>query len=102
VKPTEPTKPVKPTEPVKPTKPDSSKDDSDSDSGSGGSGGGHVSYPAAAVEIIIPEYSHAGTEFEVKTTLRNVKPLEWTVLMEDSDTKQEDFLQGTLDKNGGK
>ncbi|MDK2965937.1 S-layer homology domain-containing protein [Lacrimispora sp.] len=102
VKPTEPIKPVKPTEPVKPTKPDSSKDDDDSDSGSGGSGGSHVSYPAAVVEIIIPEYSHAGTEFEIKTTMHNVKSLEWTILMEGSDTKQGDFLQGTLDKNGGK
>ena len=84
VKPTEPTKPVKPTEPVKPTKPDSS-DDEDSGSGSGGSGGGHVSYPAAVVEIITPEYSHADTEFEVKTTLRNVKSLEWTVSLDGSD-----------------
>lgn len=100
VKPTEPTKPVKPTEPVKPTKPDSSDDDSGS--GSGGSGGGHVSYPAAVVEIITPEYSHARTEFEVNTSLRNVKSLEWAVLMDGSETKQEDFLQGTLDKNGGK
>lgn len=99
VKPTEPTKPVKPTEPVKPTKPDSSDDDS----GSGGGGsGGSTSYPAAVVEIITPEYSHAGTEFEVKTSQRNVKSLEWTVLQDGSDTKQNDFLKGTLDKNGGK
>ena len=101
VKPTEPTKPVKPTEPVKPTKPDSSDDD-DSGSSSGGSGGGHVSYPAAVVEIITPEYIHADTEFEVKTTLRNVKSLEWTVSLDGSDAKQSDFLKGTLDKNGGK
>ncbi|MGC6175148.1 hypothetical protein [Lacrimispora sp. 38-1] len=101
VKPTEPTKPVKPTEPVKPTKPDRSDDD-DSGSGSGGSGGGHVSYPAAVVEIITPEYSHAGTEFEVKTSLRNVKSLEWTVSQDGGDAKQSDFLKGTLDKNGGK
>ncbi len=99
VKPTEPTKPVKPTEPVKPTKPDSSDDDS----GSGGGGsGGSTSYPAAVVEIITPEYSHAGTEFEVKTTLRNVKSLEWTVSQDGGDAKQSDFLKGTLDKNGGK
>lgn len=99
VKPTEPTKPVKPTEPVKPTKPDRSDDDH----GSGGGGsGGSTSYPAAAVEIITPEYSHAGTEFEVKTTLRNVKSLEWTVSQNGGDAKQSDFLKGTLDKNGGK
>lgn len=97
-KPAEPTVPVKPTEPAKPTVPDHS-DDGDDD---GGSGGGHVSYPAAAVEIIMPEYSHAGSEFEIKTTLRNVKSLEWTVSQDGSDGKQEDFLQGTLDKNGGK
>lgn len=101
VKPTEPTKPVKPTEPVKPTKPDNSDDD-DSGSGNGGSGGGHVSYPAAVVEIITPEYSHAGTEFEVKTTLRNVKSLEWTVTQDGGDAKESDFLKGILDKNGGK
>lgn len=100
VKPTEPTKPVKPTEPVKPTKPDNS--DNDSGSGSGGSGGGHVSYPAAVVEIITPEFSHAGTEFEVKTSLRNVKSLEWTVTQDGGDVKQSDFLKGTLDKDGGK
>lgn len=99
-KPVEPTKPVKPTEPPKPTVPDRSNDDDDDSSG--GSGGGHVSYPAATVEIIIPDYSHAGTEFEVKTDLRNVKTLEWTVSQPGSDAKQEDFLQGTLDKNGGK
>ena len=99
VKPTEPTKPVKPTEPVKPTKPDRSDDDS----GSGGGGsGGSTSYPAAVVEIVTPEYSHAGTEFEVKTTLRNVKSLEWTVSQDGGDAKQSDFLKGTLDKNGGK
>ncbi|WFR59142.1 S-layer homology domain-containing protein [Anaerocolumna sp. AGMB13025] len=102
VKPTEPTKPVKPTEPVKPTNPDNSDDDDDSGSGSGGSGGGHVSYPAAVVEIITPEYSHAGTEFEVKTSLRNVKSLEWTVTQDGGDAKESDFLKGTLDKNGGK
>lgn len=102
VKPTEPTKPVKPTEPVKPTKPDNSDDDDDSGSGSGGSGGGHVSYPAAVVEIITPEYSHAGTEFEVKTSLRNVKSLGWTVTQDGGDAKESDFLKGTLDKNGGK
>lgn len=100
VKPTEPTKPVKPTEPVKPTKPDRSDDDSGS--GSGGSGGGHVSYPAAVVEIITPEFSHAGTEFEIKTSLRNVKSLEWTVSQDGGDAKQSDFLKGFLDKNGGK
>jgi hypothetical protein len=102
VKPTEPTKPVKPTEPVKPTNPDSSDDDDDSGSGSGGSGGGHVSYPAAVVEIIAPEFSHAGTEFEVKTALRNVKSLEWMVTQDGGDTKESDFLKGALDKNGGK
>lgn len=104
VKPTEPTKPIKPTEPVKPTNPDNSDDDDDDDSGSGsgGSGGGHVSYPAAVVEIIVPEYSHAGTEFEVKTALRNVKSLEWTVTQDGGDAKQSNFLKGTLDKNGGK
>lgn len=103
VKPTEPTKPIKPTEPVKPTNPDNSDDDDDdSGSGSGGSGGGHVSYPAAVVEIIVPEYSHAGTEFEVKTALRNVKSLEWTVTQDGGDAKQSNFLKGTLDKNGGK
>ena len=96
VKPTEPTKPVKPTEPVKPTKPDRSDDDDS------GSGSGHVSYPAAVVEIIAPGYSHAGTEFEVKTSLRNVKSLEWTVTQDGGDTKESDFLKGTLDKNGGK
>ncbi|MEA4845754.1 MAG: hypothetical protein VB106_00810, partial [Clostridiaceae bacterium] len=99
-KPVEPTKPVKPTEPPKPTVPDRSDDDDDDSSG--GSGGGHASYPAAAIEIIVPDYSHAGTEFEVKTALRNVKALEWTVSQADSDAKLEDFLQGTLDKNGGK
>ncbi|WP_312430925.1 S-layer homology domain-containing protein [Lacrimispora sp.] len=97
VKPTDPIKPVKPTEPVKPTPPDSSDDDDDS-----GSSGGLVSYPAAAVEIITPEYSHAGTEFEIKTVLRNVKSLEWAVAQDGSDTKESDFLKGTLDKNGGK
>lgn len=106
VKPTEPAKPVEPTKPVKPTEPPKStvpdRSDDDDDDSSGGSGGGHVSYPAAAVEIITPDYSHAGTEFEVKTALRNVKTLEWTVSQTGSDAKQEDFLQGTLDKNGGK
>ena len=100
VKPTEPTEPVKPTEPIKPTKPDNS--DNDSGSGSGGSGGGHVSYPAAVVEIITPEFSHVGTEFEVKTSLRNVKSLEWTVTQDGGDAKQSDFLKGSLDKDGGK
>lgn len=107
VKPTEPTKPVqpvqptptptipvKPTEPVKPTKPDQSDDS--------GSGGGHVSYPAAVVEIITPEYSHVGTEFEVKTSLRNVNSIEWTVTQDGGDTKESDFLKGVLEKNGGK
>lgn len=99
--PTVPVKPPEPTEPVKPTTPDNSGDDDDSGSDSGGSGGGHVSYPAAVVEIITPEYSHVGTEFEVKTSLRNVKSLEWAVT-QDGGAKESDFLKGTLDKDGGK
>ena len=102
VKPTEPTKPAEPTKPVKPTDPTKPDRSDDTSSSGGSSGGGHISYPAAAVEIILPEYSHAGTEFEVKTTLRNVKTLEWAVSQTSSHTKQEDFLKGTLDKNGGK
>lgn len=76
VKPTGTTKPVKPTEPVKPIKPDSSYDDSGS---SGVGSGGSTSYPAVVMEIITPEYSHAGTAFEVKMSQRNVKSLEWTI-----------------------
>ena len=98
VKPTEPTTPVKPTEPVKPTNPGNSDDDDDS----GGSGGGLFTSPAAVVEIITPEYSHAGTEFEEKTSLHNVKSLGWTVTQDGGDAKESDFLKGTLDKNGGK
>lgn len=90
VKPTEP--PVKPSEPSKPD---------NGNSGSGGSGGS-TSYPASMVEIIIPEYSHADAAFDVKTTLRNVKSLEWSLAEDGKDTPQADFLTGTLDKNGGK
>lgn len=97
-KPSEPVKPIKPTEPPKQEEKPSTPDKP----GGGGSGGGSTSYPAAVVEILIPEYSHADTEFEVKTTLRNVKSLDWTVAEDGKDTPQGDFLKGTLDKNGGK
>jgi len=97
-KPSEPVKPTKPTEPPKQEEKPSKPDKPDG----GGSGGGSTSYPAAVVEILIPEYSHADMEFEVKTTLRNVKSLDWTVAEEGKDTSQGDFLKGTLDKNGGK
>lgn len=97
-KPSEPVKPTKPTEPPKQEEKPSIPDKP----GGGGSGGGSISYPAAVVEILIPEYSHADMEFEVKTTLRNVKSLDWTVAEEGKDTPQGDFLKGTLDKAGGK
>ena len=97
-KPSEPVKPTKPTEPPKQEEKPSTPDKP----GGGGSGGGSISYPAAVVEILIPEYSHADMEFEVKTTLRNVKSLDWTVAEEGKDTPQGDFLKGTLDINGGK
>ena len=96
-KPSEPVKPTKPTEPPK-----QEEKPNTSDKPGGGSGGGSTSYPAAVVEILIPEYSHADREFEVKTTLRNVKSLDWTITKDGKDTPQEDFLKGTLDKNGGK
>jgi hypothetical protein len=97
-KPSEPVKPSKPTEPPKQEEKPSTPDKPDG----GGSGGGSTSYPAAVVEILIPEYSHADMEFEVKTTLRNVKSLDWTVAEDGKDTPQGDFLKGTLDKAGGK
>ena len=84
--PAEPTNP-----PVKPDKPDNS----------GGPGGGNINHPAAAVEIIIPDFSHPDTEFEVKTVLRNVKTLDWIITQNGSNTPQDEFLKGTLDKNGG-
>ena len=94
----------KPSEPVKPTEPpkQEEKPSTPDKPGGGGSGGGSTSYPAAVVEILIPEYSHADMEFEVKTTLRNVKSLDWNVAEDGKDTPQGDFLKGTLDKNGGK
>lgn len=94
----------KPSEPVKPTEPpkQEEKPSTPDKPGGGGSGGGSTSYPAAVVEILIPEYSHADMEFEVKTTLRNVKSLDWTVAEDGKDTPHGDFLKGTLDKNGGK
>lgn len=107
-KPTEPVKPIKPPKPVEPTpKPidppkAETKPGDKSDRPGSGSGGGSVSYPAAVVEIIAPDYSHADTAFEVKTTLRNVKSLEWAVAKEGKDMPQSDFLTGTLDKDGGK
>lgn len=96
-KPSEPVKPIKPTEPPK-----QEEKPSTPDKPGGGSGGGSTSYPAAVVEILIPEYSHADREFEVKTALRNVKSLDWTIAEDGKDTPQGDFLKGTLDKNGGK
>lgn len=94
VKPTEPPKPpVKPTEPEKPD---------NGGSGGGSGGGGSVSYPAAMVEIIAPDYSHANTEFEVKSTQRNVKAIEWKVAEDGKDTPPSAFLKGTLEKSGGK
>ena len=101
-KPTAPVPPVKPTEPTTPTKPEEKPNKPNRPSGGGSGGGGSVSYPAAVVEIIAPDYSHVDTEFEVKTTLRNVKSLEWTVAEDGKDTPQGDFLKGALDKNGGK
>lgn len=96
--PSEPVKPTKPTEPPKQEEKPSTPDKP----GGGGSGGGSISYPAAVVEILIPEYSHADRDFEVKTTLRNVKSLDWTITEDGKDTPQGDFLKGTLDINGGK
>ncbi|HML33397.1 hypothetical protein [Sporomusa sphaeroides] len=96
-KPTEP--PAKPPEP-KPSENNPGKPD-DGNSDSGGSGGS-TSYPAAMVEIILPEYSHTDAAFNVKTTLRNVKSMEWSVAEEDKDTPQAEFLMGALDKDGGK
>lgn len=103
-KPTNPPKPVEPTpKPTDPPKPETKPEDKPDRPGSGsGSGGSSVSYPAAVVEMIAPDFSHADTEFEVKTTLRNVKSLEWAVTEDGKDTPQGDFLKGTLDKNGGK
>lgn len=120
VKPTPPSEPIKPTQPpVKPTEPpanpteppvnpsepkppENKPDKPDDDSPGSGGNGGSVSYPAATVEIIIPEYGHADTEFEMKTAIRNVKSLEWSIAEDGKDTPQADFLKGTLDKNGGK
>ncbi|MBE6828669.1 MAG: hypothetical protein E7519_00505, partial [Ruminococcaceae bacterium] len=93
-----PSEPTAPTTPAQPTPPATPGDTDNSGSGSGG----HHSYPAAVVEITVPDYSHADTEFQVKTTLLNVKSLEWAVSEDGSDAKQSDFLKGTLDKDGGK
>ena len=100
VTPTVPVIPAEPTPPIVTPEPPTTPD-KPSGGGSGG-GGGSVSYPAAVVEIIAPEYSHADTEFEVKTTLRSVRSLEWTVAEDGKDTPQDTFLKGALDKNGGK
>ncbi len=97
-----PSEPVKPTKPTEPSKQEEEKPSTPDKPGGGGSGGGSTSYPAAVVEILIPEYSHADREFEVKTTLRNVMSLDWTITEDGKDTPQGDFLKGTLDKNGGK
>lgn len=101
--PTNPTEPIQPTNPttppIKPEQPD--KPDKPS-GGSSNGGGGSVSYPAAVVEIVAPEYSHTDTEFEVKTVLRSVKSLEWSVTEDGNDTPQSEFLKGTMDKDGGK
>ena len=113
VKPVEPTKPtippVKPTEPPKPpikptepTKPPVKPDKPDRPSGGGSGGGGNVSYPAAVMEIIAPDYSHTDTEFEVKSTQHNVKTVVWGVTEDGKDTPQADFLKGALANNGGK
>ena len=98
--PTVPVTPVKPTPPIVTPEPPTTPD-KPSGGGSGG-GGGSVSYPAAVVEIIAPEYSYADMEFEVKTTLRSVESLEWTVTEDGKDILQDAFLKGVLDKNGCK
>lgn len=100
INPTEPVKPTAPTTPpIKPEQPD--KPDKPSGGGSSGSGGS-VNYTAAVVEIVAPEYGHTDTEFEVKTVLRSVKSLEWSVIEDGKNTPQSEFLIGTLDKEGGK
>ncbi len=100
INPTEPVKPTDPTTPpIKPEQPD--KPDKPSGGGSSGSGGS-VSYPAAVVEIVAPEFSHTDTEFEVKTVLRSVKSLEWSVTEDGKNIPQSELLIGTLDKDGGK
>jgi hypothetical protein len=66
------------------------------------SGGGSASYPAAKVEISLPNYSHIDTPFEVKTTLSHVKNLEWTIQKKDTESLATDVLEGTLNKDGGK
>lgn len=100
INPTEPVKPTDPTTPpIKPEQPD--KPDKPSGGGSSGSGGS-VSYPAAVVEIVAPEFSHTDTEFEVKTVLRSVKSLEWSVTEDGKNIPQSELLIGKLDKDGGK
>lgn len=101
--PTNPTEPVKPTDPTTPSIKPEQPDKPDKPSGGGSSGsGGSVSYPAAVVEIIAPEYSHTDTEFTVKTVLCSVKSLEWSVIEDGKNTPQSEYLIGTLDKEGGK
>lgn len=105
LKPSDPAKPTespKPTLPVKPTPSPAKTDNSGDSQHSGDSESSDHTYYPASVEIILPEYSHTGTEFEVKTVLRNVKSLEWTVTANEAAIPQSDFLKGTLDKTGGK
>lgn len=69
---------------------------------SSNSGGSSTSYPAAKVEISLPNYSHTDTPFEVKTTLSHVKNLVWTIQKKDTESLATDVLEGTLNKDGGK
>ena len=61
-----------------------------------------LSFPSAEVEITLPNYSHTDTTFEVKTNLKNVKSLEWTIQKKDTSLINKDEIEGTLDKDGGK
>lgn len=61
-----------------------------------------VSYLSAKVDITLPNYSHTDTTFEVKTNLKNVKSLEWTIQKKDTSLINKDEIEGTLDKDGGK